>query len=580
MVQSPELAELDRRQVASKEALDRLIDPPVESPTNGYHSSIEAEATIEKWVQVDLGSETAIDEVRLYPARPTDFADTPGFGMPPRYTVSVSSDAEFLNSHSLDPPSGDVVPGMVVVIAGEGVRGQYVRVTALELKNRSHDYVFALAEVQVMAEGQNVAAAGTVSAHDSIEEGRWSTRFLVDGYDSRYKADAGDSAFSASQHRLTLVHELAGMDRQRESLALAGLPADTQARLALLPAELNSAKAERDSIPAEQVYAIKDVPPRPVHVLDRGDVKEPRQAAVPGALACVTGLEYQFPDSDDPRLRRAQLAAWITDPANALTRRSIVNRVWQYHFGRGIVDTPNDFGRAGSPPSHPELLDWLAVEFMRQGESLKALHRLIVTSSVYRQTSLGNARGHDLDPDNRWLWRANRARLDAECVRDAALFVAGKLDLTMGGLSAKHFVFKDDHSPVYDYAGYDVDEPQGLRRSVYRFLVRSAPDPFMECLDCADSSLLVPKRNATLTALQALAMLNNPFMVTQSQNFSDRVATLDDSPQDQIDRACRMAWGRAPTAAESSRLVEFARKHSLPALCRALLNSNEFLFVD
>src|SRR5690606_26024303 len=151
---------------------------------------------------------------------------------------------------------------------------------------------------------------------------------------------------------------------------------------------------------------------------------------------------------------------------------SIVNRIWHYHFGAGIVDCPSDFGRMGNQPSHPELLDWLAVWFRDDtGGSIKKLHRLIVTSSVYRQTSQSRPDGEKLDSENHLLWRMNRTRIDAEAVRDTVLQIAGKLDLQMGGPAAQMFFFKDDHSPIYDYARFDPDDPRSYRRSIYRFIV-------------------------------------------------------------------------------------------------------------
>jgi hypothetical protein len=223
-----------------------------------------------------------------------------------------------------------------------------------------------------------------------------------------------------------------------------------------------------------------------------------------------------------------------------LTRRSIVNRVWQYHFGRGLVETPNDFGRMGSLPSHPELLDWLSFWFVDNGESMKKLHRLIVTSATYRQTSgmqvsspaqksaqaaveSGRTSAAQIDTANRYLWRMNRSRLDAEQVRDAVLAVSGRLDLTTGGPSVQQFHFKDDHSPVYDYARYDPDGPGANRRSIYRFIVRSVPDPLMETLDCPDANLLAPTRTITMTALQALALLNDAFVLRECEHFAGRL---------------------------------------------------------
>jgi len=261
-------------------------------------------------------------------------------------------------------------------------------------------------------------------------------------------------------------------------------------------------------------------------------------------------------------------------------RRSIVNRIWHYHFGAGLVDTPNDFGRMGSQPTHPELLDWLAVEFLESGESLKKLHKLIVTSSVYRQSSAGDVRRSNIDASNRYLWRANCRRLEAEAVRDAVLFVSGKLDLTMGGPSARQFFFKDDHSPVYDYARLAVDDPANNRRSVYRFIVRSVPDPFMERLDCPDPSLLTAKRSTTLTAIQALALLNNPFVVRMAEHLAARVNASGSDLRRQITEAYQLALNRDPSPAELTTMAAYAGRHGMANFCRLLFNSNEFVFVD
>ena len=347
---------------------------------------------------------------------------------------------------------------------------------------------------------------------------------------------------------------------------------------------------------------------RPVYQLLRGDVKRPAELMSAAAVPAVPGpsATFDLPDPGDEGARRAALARWITNPRNMLTRRSIVNRVWQYHFGRGLVDTPNDFGHMGAQPSHPELLDWLAFWFLDHGESLKELHHLIVTSATYRQVcdeSAGsrpviyaspkatdflahalraekNTRAQAMDADNRTLWRMNRARLDAECIRDAMLAVSGQLDPTMGGPSDRQFFFKDDHSPVYDYTRFDVESKASHRRSIYRHLVRSVPDPFMDCLDSADPSQLVAKRNTTLTALQALATLNNPFVLSQCEHFAGRLRTISNDPNAQIEAAYRLALGRPPTAREKQSLVRHTQRHGLANACRVIFNSTEFVFVD
>ncbi len=184
----------------------------------------------------------------------------------------------------------------------------------------------------------------------------------------------------------------------------------------------------------------------------------------------------------------------------------------------------------GSLPTHPELLDWLAVEFRDSGGSFKKLHKLIVMSSVYRQASADDAANAAIDGENRYLWRANRQRLDAESLRDTILAVSGKLDLTMGGPSVEQFFFKDDHSPVYDYARFDPDASGNFSRSVYRFIVRSVPDPLMERFDCPDVSMITAKRTTTITAIQALALLNNPFILKQAEHLAERVEKAGGDP--------------------------------------------------
>jgi hypothetical protein len=337
--------------------------------------------------------------------------------------------------------------------------------------------------------------------------------------------------------------------------------------------------------------------PREVRILRRGDVKQPGELVGPGALKAVAELpaRFQLPEGHTEGERRAALAKWITDPNNPLTWRSIVNRVWQYHFGRGIVETANDFGRMGQLPTHPELLDWLAVEFRAGGQSLKRLHRLIVTSSTYRQTSnggagfqpahplgqVGNLSPQAIDAGNAYLWRMNRRRLEAEAIRDSVLFVSGKLDPRLYGPGFQDFVIeKPEHSPHYQYHLHDPEDPRSHRRSVYRFLVRSQQQPFMTTLDCADPSLQVERRNETLSALQALALLNNQFMLAQSRHLAAHVEQLGANPAEQVTAAFRLALGRPPTAAEREALTAYAREHGMANACRVILNLNEFVFVD
>ncbi len=324
--------------------------------------------------------------------------------------------------------------------------------------------------------------------------------------------------------------------------------------------------------------------PRPVYRLVRGEVRNRAEEAQPGALSCIEGVKYHLSPgaATDDGQRRAALARWLTDPRNGLTWRSIANRVWQYHFGRGLVDTPNDFGRMGSPPSHPELLEWLAATLREGGGSIKNLDRLIVTSAVHRQSSRYDPAFAEIDVDNRFLWRMNRPRLDAESIHDAVLVISDRLDQRMGGPSAKQFIQTPGiHvTPNVDYASFDPDNPANYRRGVYRFLFRTLPDPLMETLDCPDGSQATPVRGASVTALQALALLHDKFIVRQSEHIAERIAAGYAKPADQIAEAYRLILGRQPTAREQQAVGAYVARNGLANACRFLINSSEFIFVD
>jgi hypothetical protein len=319
--------------------------------------------------------------------------------------------------------------------------------------------------------------------------------------------------------------------------------------------------------------------PRAVHVLTRGDIHRPTTLAAPGSLSCLTGLSARLDvaDSAPEGERRAALARWLTSADNPLTWRSIVNRVWHYHFGRGLVDTPNDFGNMGGKPSHPELLDWLAADFRDHGRSLKRLHRLIVTSATYRQSSMVST-----EEGSRWLARMSRTKLDAEQVRDAVLLISGRMDRTMGGPSDQQFVMKPGKhvTPDIDYQKFDWDRPHGHRRSVYRLIFRTLPDQFVACLDGADGSQLTPVRTSSVTAPQALALLNNEFILVHSQALAKLVEAQSADRARQVSQACERIWNRPPTPDEQKELTDYAQRHGLANLCRLLFNSSEFLFAD
>ncbi len=376
---------------------------------------------------------------------------------------------------------------------------------------------------------------------------------------------------------------------QRQKFALQFLANEVERELATLP-------------PSKMVYAVtRDFPaqgsfkpalqPRPIHLLTRGDINKPAELINPGALACLQELKsaFEIPPNSDESARRAAMARWLTEERNVLTWRSIVNRVWSYHFGRGLCDTPNDFGKMGGAPSQAELIDWLALWFRDDAKgSLKSLHRLILTSATYRQASATRADLAEKDADNRLLARMNAPRLTAEEVRDSALQFSARIDLTMGGPSAVQFVHKgkatfmpDGGAPAFlDYESFNPDAPENNRRAIYRFLFRTVPDPFMDALDCPDGGAFTPVRSVSSTALQALAMLNDAFLIRQSEHIAARLTKASADSEVQTDAAFQLILLRAPRDKERTDLAAFIRKHGLANACHLLLNSNEFLFVE
>jgi mono/diheme cytochrome c family protein len=574
-----ELAVLDRR-------IAEASKPIAARPEYGYHSALSPRQDVVKWVQVDLNQPRALAEIVLWPCHDTFNNIGAGFGFPVRYRLEVSNDPTFRTGVLVvqDHTASDVPnPGTTPQRCSTGkITGRYVRVTATRLAPRQNDYMLALAEVEVLdAAGTNLARGATVTAFDSIEAPvRWRRTNLVDGYAPGQK----------------LADNLEELRTAREKLLARRVDAPTRQRLSETTAGLERVQTELSKLPpAGRVYAGTihtgsgsfrgtgpEGTPRPIHVLRRGDVRTPGLEVGPGAPQLFKELSgtFELPSGHREGDRRAALARWLTEDRNPLTWRVAVNRVWQHHFGRGIVASASDFGRMGQLPTHPELLDWLAVEFRDNGQSLKSLHRLLVTSATYRQVSTSNPTGEASDTNNLYLWRMSRRKLEAEAVRDAALAVAGKLDLTQGGPAFQDFIVeRPEHSPHYRYDKWDPTDPRAYRRTVYRFLVRSKPQPFMTVLDCADPSLQVDKRTETLSPLQALALYNNGFMLTMARHLAERVEKAGPLPE-QITQAFRLCTGRSPSASEQTALVGYAQKHGLPNTCRILLNLNEFLFVD
>ena len=326
--------------------------------------------------------------------------------------------------------------------------------------------------------------------------------------------------------------------------------------------------------------------PDDIHLLNRGDPEQPKEAVAPAVLSALGGksLAHDSPEQE----RRAALADWIASAQNLLTARVMVNRIWQGHFGTGLVETPSDFGRMGAKPTHPELLDWLAGEFVRGGWSVKRLHKLIVMSGAYRQaaqptewTNRTNPTDPSdprmLDSESRLLWRFPSQRLAAETIRDSMLAVSGRLDFTMYGRGYDLFDKRGGLSgfkPVESYSG------EGLRRMIYAHKVRREREAVFGSFDCPDAGQSTARRRESTTPIQALNLFNSRFTLEESEAFAARVRREagEDSAQ-QIRRAYELALSRAATAEELREAESAVRGHGLATLCRALFNSNEFLFV-
>ncbi|HMC66902.1 MAG TPA: DUF1549 and DUF1553 domain-containing protein [Gemmataceae bacterium] len=352
-------------------------------------------------------------------------------------------------------------------------------------------------------------------------------------------------------------------------------------------------KLRQASPDLQRGYFMQEPSPNPpvTHILLRGSAARPGPQVPPGVPTVVVDSQPAFPERGErTSLRRLTLARWIASPDNPLTARVIVNRIWQYHFGEGLVRTPSDFGVMGEPPTHPELLDWLADRFIKDGWSIKKLHRLIVSSNTYRMSKRSNAQYAAEDPENRLLWRVPYRRLEVEAIRDSILAASGQLNPKMYGPSIFPQVPKEaleGHSDP-DKIWPPFDEKESSRRTVYAFIKRSMVVPMLEALDLCDTARTSAKRSVTTVAPQALTLFNGDFVNRQARHFADRlVREAGDDPEKQVERAYLLALCRPPTATERATMLKFVsrtdgreRQRALEQMCRVVFNLNEFVYAD
>ncbi|HEX5104183.1 MAG TPA: DUF1553 domain-containing protein, partial [Pirellulaceae bacterium] len=360
----------------------------------------------------------------------------------------------------------------------------------------------------------------------------------------------------------------------------AALNEATRARRQHLTKEVARLAAEIATYRDRKVFAVTPQEAPLAHVLIRGNPQQPGDVVSPAGIAVLPGADLGLPPDASDADRRRKLAEWIASEKNPLFARTIVNRVWHYHFGRGLVETTSDLGFNGGQPSHRELLDWLACELIDRDWSLKELHKLIVTSATYQQSSRPRAECLAVDADDRLLWRYSPRRLEAEEVRDAMLAAAGRLNSAVGGPSFMDFRPYEYKSTQY-YEPIDPVGPEFNRRSIYRMWARGGKNPLLDTFDCPDPSTTTPSRGSTTTPLQALSLLNNSFTLRMADLLAERLE--QDRPgeaEEQVARAFELTCGRPASADEQTASTAFVRQHGLAAFCRVLLNTNAFLYVN
>jgi hypothetical protein len=359
-------------------------------------------------------------------------------------------------------------------------------------------------------------------------------------------------------------------------LSLESLPPVSRNEIAALLEERKPIAAQvRSNVDTTLVYAGIFGKPHDVHKLYRGDAEQPKEKVSPAVLSLFGGQVMSSSASD--RERRRSLAGWIAHTENPLTARVMVNRIWQWHFGMGLVETANDFGNSGTAPSHPELLDWLAAEFIRSGWSIKHLQRLITLSDCYAQSSKVKPKGAAKDSGVRLLWRFPSRRMDAESIRDTMLACSGRLNLTMGGPGFSLFKSRGGLS---GFPPLDTFTHSGRRRMIYAHKIRMEKDIVFGGFDHPDGGQSAARRPQSTTPIQALNLFNSRFTMEEAAAFAERLKRESgDSPVDQIKLAYLIAYSRQPAASEISLAESFVAKHGLAELCRVIYNSNEFIFI-
>jgi hypothetical protein len=362
------------------------------------------------------------------------------------------------------------------------------------------------------------------------------------------------------------------------------MTAEEKAKHKDLQEQIKKLESRRPKVPV--ALGIEDASGKAVqtYLLEQGEPSNKGEEVQPGFPVVLVANNTAAPAKIAPPRpsttgQRAALAHWIADGKNPMTARVMVNRIWHHHFGRGIVRTTSDFGVRGDPPTHPELLDWLAHEFVNNGWSIKKIHKLMLMSATYQQSTSASPVAVKRDPENQLFSRMNRLRLEGEIIRDNLLSVADRLNPKLGGPSVFPPIPTEAIKGTKDWQ-VTSDKTQHTRRSLYIFARRNLRFPFLEAFDLPDSNLSCPKRERSTTALQALSMLNASDVIDAANALGERLKQEPKTDPERIELAYRLTLGRKPTADESKVAIEFLADSPLSELCRALFNVNEFIYLD
>lgn len=392
----------------------------------------------------------------------------------------------------------------------------------------------------------------------------------------RYRIDVSLDGKRWSPVASHIDRVLMGTPYDSSRTLLQNRPSSSDANPAELIAELEALKKLKAELEAVQaVYGGQFNTPQATFVLRRGDPEqrlEEISPAVPGLFGAAP-----IPENASEQQRRLELAKWVASPENPLTARVMVNRIWQYHFGRGLVASSSDFGLNGTRPSHPELLDWLASEFVASDWSVKHVHRLILLSRTWQQSSYVDPQAAVIDADNKWLWRFPSRRLEGEAIRDSMLSVSGELNLKTGGPGFNFFKSRGGLSGFPPVEEFGAEE---LRRMIYSHKIRMERVPVFGAFDCPDAGQATPRRTQSTTAIQALNLFNSPFVAERAAKLAERIKKERRNNSNwQIERAFELTFGRQPSRPELLASVSVVDDHGLETLCRVLFNSSEFLFI-